>query len=100
MIDVNAAVIHLNGVENSEAEDIKSCLLALYGVREGEQPLDRDFGLNHDFIDQPVSIAKNMLALEVINKTHRYEKRVKVEKVEYEEGKEGQLIPVICLRKG
>ena len=41
MIDVNAAVIKLNGMEDSEAEDIKNCLFTLYSVREGEQPLDQ-----------------------------------------------------------
>lgn len=41
-----------------------------------------------------------MLALEIIEKTHRYEKRVNVEKVDYETSREGQLIPVIYLKKG
>lgn len=96
---MQAAVIRINGIEESEAEDIRRCLTTLYSVREGEQPLDRDFGLAQDFLDQPVPIAKNMLALEVIEKTQRYEKRVKVERVEYAaEG--GQLIPVICLKRG
>lgn len=100
MINIDESVIKLTGVEDSEAADIKRCLLTLYSVREGEQPLDRDFGLNQEFIDQPVPIAKNMLALEIIEKTHRYEKRVNVEKVDYETSREGQLIPVIYLKKG
>lgn len=100
MIDIKEAVININEVEENEAEDIRRCLTTLYSVREGEQPLDRDFGLKQEFLDQPVPIAKNLLALEVIEKTQRYEKRVKEEKVEYEAGKEGQLIPVIYLKKG
>ena len=100
MINVQAAVIKINEIEESEAEDIRRCLTTLYSVREGEQPLDREFGLKQEFLDQPVPIAKNMLALEVIEKTQRYEKRVKVEKVEYKAGEEGQLIPIIYLKKG
>ncbi len=100
MIDIKAAVIRINEIQESEAEDIRKCLTTLYSVREGEQPLDREFGLKQDFLDQPVPIAKNMLALEVIEKTQRYEKRVKVEKVEYASGEEGQLIPVIYLKEG
>ena len=100
MINVQAAVIKINEIEKSEAEDIRRCLTTLYSVREGEQPLDREFGLKQEFLDQPVSIAKNMLALEVIEKTQRYEKRVKVEKVEYKTSEEGQLIPIIYLKKG
>lgn len=100
MIDIKEAVIKIDEIEESEAEDIKRCLTTLYSVREGEQPLDRDFGLKQEFLDQTVPIAKNLLALEVLEKTQRYEKRVKVEKVEYEASQEGQLIPVIYLKKG
>lgn len=100
MININTAVINIEGIEESEAEDIRRCLITLYSVREGEQPLDREFGLKQEFLDQPVPIAKNMLALEVIEKTQRYEKRVKVEKVEYEASEEGQLIPIIYLKRG
>lgn len=99
MINISEAVIRINEVEEQEAEDIRRGLTTLYSVREGEQPLDRDFGLKQEFLDQPVPIAKNLLALEVIEKTQRYEKRVKVDKVEYETGQEGQLIPVICLKR-
>lgn len=100
MIDINAAVIKINEVEEKEAENIRRCLTTLYSVREGEQPLDREFGIKREFLDQPVPIAKNLLALEVLEKTQRYEKRVKVDKVEYEDTQEGQLIPVIHLRRG
>lgn len=100
MINLSEAVIIINEVEEKEADDIRRCLTTLYSVREGEQPLDRDFGLKQAFLDQPVPIAKNMLALEVIEKTQRYEKRVKVDKVEYETSQEGQLVPLIYLKKG
>lgn len=100
MISIQEAVIRISEIEESEAEDIRKCLTTLYSVREGEQPLDRDFGLKQEFLDQPVPIAKNMLALEVIEKTQRYEKRVKVDKVDYAASEEGQLIPIIFLKKG
>lgn len=100
MININEAVIKINEVEEQEADDIRRCLTTLYSVREGEQPLDREFGLKQEFQDQPVPIAKNLLALEVIEKTPRYEKRVKVDKVEYEASQEGQLVPVIYLKRG
>lgn len=100
MIDVVSAVINLRGFAENEADDIRRCLTTLYSVRTGEQPLDRDFGLDCDFLDKPMNIAKNMLALEVIKKTKRYEKRVEVEKVDYVFGGEGQMIPVISLKRG
>lgn len=100
MIDIKEAVIILNDIKGVESEDIRRCLTTLYSVREGEQPLDRGFGLSWDFMDQPENIARNLLALEIIKKTKRYESRVAVEKVEYETGEEGQTIPVIRLKGG
>ena len=38
--------------DTPEKEDILRCLITLYSTREGSQPLDRNFGLNWDFIDK------------------------------------------------
>ncbi len=100
MIDTKDAVIMLNGIPESEVEDIRRCLTALYMIREGEQPLDRKFGLSQEFVDQPEPVARNMLALEIMEKTKQYEKRATVEKVEYSLGDAGQTIPVVHLKRG
>lgn len=100
MIDAKEVKIILNDIPESETEDVRRCLTALYMIREGEQPLDRKFGLSQEFIDQPEHIARNMLALEIIGKTKRYEKRVTVEKVEYQQGDAGQTIPIVHLKRG
>ncbi len=100
MINIEEAVIIFNDISKSEAEDIKRCLTTLYSVREGEQPLDRSFGLSQEYLDKPMPIAQNMLALEIIEKTSRYEHRVSVDRVNFEYGNDGQLIPVIQLKRG
>ncbi len=99
MIDVSSVVINLNGFPEDEAEDIRRCLETLYTVRTGEQPLDREFGIDNSFLDKPINIAKNLFALEVIEKTKRYEKRVEVEEVEYRFDGTGQMVPVIFLKR-
>ncbi len=98
MIDMNEVVIVLNDVKESEEEDIRRCLTALYLIREGEQPLDRNLGLSQEFIDKNDPVARNLLVLEIIEKTKQYETRVVVEKVEYKSAKEGMLIPVVYLK--
>lgn len=87
--------------DSPEAEDISRCLRTLYSTREGSQPLDRGFGLNWDFIDKPLPVAKQEFAFEVIRKTKEYEPRVKVKEVTYEfDGEDGKMKPVIRLTKG
>lgn len=83
-----------------ETEDIRRCLFALYQTVAGTQPLDREFGLNIDFLDYPSPIAKNMYALEVIAKTETYEPRAAVLSVTYQESDPEVLLPVILIGRG
>lgn len=84
-----------------EIEQIKRCLRTLYATKEGEQPLDRNFGLKVDFVGDPMPVAKNKFALEVVRKTAQYEPRAQVKEVTYEEdGVGGILIPKVHLTKG
>ncbi len=85
--------------DSPEREDIRRCLMTLYSTREGSQPLDRNFGLNWDFIDKPLPIAQQEYNFEVIKKTSEYETRVKVKEVSYSYD-DGKIIPVIILKKG
>lgn len=84
-----------------KADDIKRCLYALYQTVAGTQPLDREFGLNIDFLDYPAPIAKNMYALEVISKTKRYEPRAAVISITYKDNANPEyLYPVILIGRG
>lgn len=95
MIDVENIVLRFS-VTRPEAEDIRSCLSALYAVREGTQPMDRSFGLSTEFVGKPLPVAKNELAVEIIQKTRLYEPRVKVTQVLFDcEPESGKLRPVV-----
>lgn len=100
MIDTNAIQLEFD-YSPSELEDIKKCLGVLYATREGEQALDRAFGLNTSFLSEPMPVAQNKFALEVVRKTAIYEPRVRVVEVTYTQDEVGgQLIPRIHLAKG
>ncbi len=87
--------------DGPEREDILRCLNMLYSTREGSQPLDRNFGLNWEFIDKPLPVAQQEYSFEVIRKTREYETRVKVKEVSYVfDGENGKMKPVIVLAKG
>ena len=69
---------------STEELDIYNCLLTLYGSREGEQALDREFGLNMECLSLPSEAAQATLTAEIIRKTKKYEPRAEVLEVEYE----------------
>ena len=99
MIDINRNIINLSGFAESEMEDVRRCLETLLSVREGEQPLDRNFGIKNSFLDKPMNIAKNLFTLEIIDKIKRYEKRAEVAEIDYQYAEDGQMIPVIYIKK-
>lgn len=96
MVDFGTAEIELSG---GNSEIIKN-LQHLYSTRTGERPLDMEFGLDINLIGLPMDVAKSEYALEVIEKTERYEPRVEVEEVTFKQAAEGGvLIPHIKLKK-
>lgn len=80
--------------------NIASCLALLYGTKAGTMPMDRDFGLEAGFIGKPLPVAMNGLALEIAQKTEKYEKRVEVAEVTFSYNAAlGQLSAVVHLVK-
>ena len=69
---------------NGDIADIKRCLECLYQTAEGTCPLDREFGLNMD-------VAKSQFAVEIIDKTDRYEPRATVKDINFSFNEDGQL---------
>ena len=50
--------VEINPSESTEERDVYNCLKTLYGSREGEQALDREFGLNMDCLSLPAKLPK------------------------------------------
>lgn len=88
------------GFTPEEFNDVKLCLETILSIRAGSQPLDRELGIDYEqTVGYPPNVAKNMLSLEIIEKAERYEPRVRVERVDFEGGIDGALIPHIHFRK-
>lgn len=98
MIDVNNAILKFN-YSSPEIESVRRNLGMLYATKEGSVPLDREFGLNCDFVSKPLPVAKSEFEFEVIKKTEIYEPQVQVDKVEYIYNEvNGMMQPVIYLK--
>ena len=78
-------------------EDIVRSLNTLYSTRAGSQPMARDFGIDYDgVVGLPLEVAKNKLALEIVEKTELYEPRVVVNEIDFGvDASNGKLIPII-----
>ena len=98
---LKGVAVEATGFTDEELEDITLCLNTLLSIRAGEQPLDRDLGIDFEEIDgQPMAIAMNTLSVEIIEKVEAYEPRVEVESVDFETDPDsGQIRPHIHIVK-
>lgn len=88
--------IEMSGTSTA-AENIRRCLAILYGTPVGSVALDRELGLNWNFVDLPTEVAKAKMAAEIIGKTRKYEPRVIVQEVQWETSDEGELKPKVVI---
>lgn len=58
-------------------------------------PLDRELGINADYVDKPTPKAMAMLSEEIIEAIGRYEPRAVVDSISFEGDKDGRLIPKV-----
>ena len=92
--------VEINPSESTEERDIYNCLKTLYGSREGEQALDREFGLDISCLSLPAEAAEALLTAEITRKTARYEQHAQVQQVDYSEqdGKKGYIRPKVVVK--
>ena len=97
MITNHIKIVFEKNLTNKEA--IQRQLSILYGTRAGEQALDRSFGLDWSFLDQPHEVAKAMLSAEIITKTNTYVPAVAVSNINFTADMNGNLTPTVSVEE-
>jgi hypothetical protein len=85
--------------DESTAQEVYRNLQILYGTQEGEQALDREFGIAVEVTDSPSPDAQARLAAEYVRKTQKYEPRARVAQVDWTSGNasDGNMIPKVVV---
>ena len=76
----------------SETSQILKGVWNAYTRRQRERVRSTgEFGLNTDFVGMPMDVAKSQFAVEIIDKTDRYEPRATVKDINFSFNEDGQL---------
>jgi len=67
-------------------EDTLKRLNILFGTPKGSVPLDRDFGLDHGFVDMPMNVARIKMMESCIIAVRRYEPEYMVRDMHFSPG--------------
>ena len=76
-------------------EEVHQNIRFLLATQKGSIPLNRDFGISLDLLDNPTPVAKQKLIAEIISAVEKWEPRAKVTKVWFEEDSTGKLKPQV-----
>jgi phage baseplate assembly protein W len=85
---------------SSEIQEIIQNVRTIISTRKGNVPLDRDFGLDWGFVDQPLAVSQAMLSAEVVRQVKKYEPRAVVIRVGFDPSSnaaDGQLKPIVVI---
>lgn len=90
----------LTAIRLNEQDTVHSVLqniAVILSTRKGSVPLYREFGLNMDFLDKPIPVARVMMIAEVREAIERWEPRATVLHVSFAEhiSEPGRLIPAV-----
>lgn len=78
-------------------EELDRQLRLLLTTRAGTMPLDRDFGLEMNFLDRPPEVAKTLLVAETTQKVAKYIPEIRVKAVTFDPAEAGTLRPRVVI---
>lgn len=79
------------------AKELDRQLALLLSTREGSVPLDREFGLDLNFVDKPTAAVKALYTAEVTKKVAKFIPALRVREVLWTAAAEGQLKPKVVI---
>ncbi|MBA2943220.1 GPW/gp25 family protein [Paenibacillus sp. CGMCC 1.16610] len=96
MIEINLAANAPIDLGAKGTDEIIQNIRTIVTTIKGSVPLDREFGVEPSFMDQPMHLAKPLFTAEIIMQIRKYEPRVEVVQVLFQEDAQaGRLIPII-----
>jgi len=94
-VSTSADGITLN--QGDEVQEVLQNVRMILCTRKGDIPAMRDFGLDQDWLDRPIPVAKALLYRDISEAVEKYEPRATVTDVSFEAGAtaDGQLRPIV-----
>lgn len=80
-IDVRPTLIDVNLMPSTELEEIVQNVQTILATMRGTVPLDRTFGIDGRFLDEPVNAAQARATADITSAVNSQEPRARVKKV-------------------
>lgn len=91
LTDVTLDVTDINLMPTSEAEEIIQNVRCILATQKFTVPLDRSFGIDGKFLDEPISTARARAVSEITSAVNEQEPRARVKKIFFDGNETGRL---------
>lgn len=96
IVDVTPRAAPVNFAPATVVEEVLQNVATILATMRYSVPYDRDFGLNPDYLDDPVPLTKARATADIIATIRKYEPRCKIESVEFRgDAATGKMTPVV-----
>ncbi len=85
--------------EDDKLAELDRQLTLLLSTQAGTMPLDREFGIQMDFVDKPPEVVKSLYTAEVTKKIPQFIQWVRVYEVTWEYGEQGHIKPKVVITR-
>ena len=85
--------------EDNKLAELDRQLALLLSTKAGTMPLDREFGIQMDFVDKPPEVVKSLYTAEVTKKVPQFIPWVRVYEVIWGYGEQGHIKPKVVITR-
>lgn len=92
---------NINFAPNSLVAEVVQNVQTILATVKGSVPLDRDFGIDWSFVDEPIPQAMMLARADIIDAITAYEPRAKVRQITFktsmQQAMQGKVVPVVVI---
>ncbi len=85
--------------QDDKLADLDRQLALLLSTQAGTMPLDREFGIQMNFVDKPPEVVKSLYTAEVTKKVPQFIPWVRVYETAWEYGEQGHIKPKVVITR-
>lgn len=85
--------------QDDKLADLDRQLALLLSTPAGTMPLDREFGIQMNFVDKPPEVVKSLYTAEVTKKVPQFIPWVRVYETTWEYGEQGNIKPKVVITR-
>ena len=88
----------INFAPASILEEVSQNIITICTTMKYSVPMDRAFGIEADFLDNPVNSARAKICSEIVRAVNRFEPRAKITRIDFTGTLDGKIYPHIFFR--